>query len=367
MKTLLVGGAVRDRLMGNPSADRDWVVVGSSPEEMMALGFDQVGASFPVFLHPETREEHALARTETKNGKGYHGFTVEFSADITLEEDLFRRDLTINSIAYDEVEDRYIDPFNGQHDIQHKVLRHTSSAFSDDPLRVIRLARFAARFPSFSIHPSTMALAKEVAASGVLNDLPFERIATEVKKTLSACTEMKQVRRFFEVLKDIDASKTVTFFHRADLDWLLDVGKVCLMVKGPQRLTVFAALSKLGEAQRVQLGGAEGSEMGNHLQALRELPAVTPATIHDLLKRASGFASDERRWSLFLLCVAVGNIAGDNYAVGERALICAQKLTLPIASMMALWMTPTGRSGKEIGEAIRTERLRLLASIFPST
>src|SRR5690554_3733159 len=179
-ETYLVGGAVRDALLGIRAHECDWVVVGSTPEAMLKQGFKQVGAAFPVFLHPDSGEEYALARTEKKAGHGYHGFTVEFDSDVTLEEDLLRRDLTINAIAQDG-NGHLIDPFGGQKDINDRYLRHVSDAFADDPLRVLRVARFAARFAhlGFKVHPSTMDLMERLAQSGELQYLAPERIWRE--------------------------------------------------------------------------------------------------------------------------------------------------------------------------------------------
>ena len=184
-RTYLVGGAVRDELLGLDAAERDWVVVGSTPDEMLKRGFKQVGASFPVFLHPRTGEEYALARTEKKQGHGYHGFNVDFHPGVTLEEDLQRRDLTINAIARDE-EGVLVDPYGGKRDLKHKVLRHVSSAFVEDPLRVIRVARFAARFAhlGFRVHESTLALMREITQSGELQHLAEERTWREIERSM---------------------------------------------------------------------------------------------------------------------------------------------------------------------------------------
>ncbi len=180
-----MGGAVRDDLLGLEAAERDWVVVGSTPDEMIDRGFKQVGASFPVFLHPKTGEEYALARTEKKQGHGYHGFNVDFHPGVTLEEDLQRRDLTINAIARGE-DGTLIDPYGGQRDLKHKVLRHVSSAFVEDPLRVIRVARFAARFANlgFHVHESTLALMREITQSGELQHLAEERTWREIERSM---------------------------------------------------------------------------------------------------------------------------------------------------------------------------------------
>jgi tRNA nucleotidyltransferase (CCA-adding enzyme) len=180
-----VGGAVRDELLGWPVYDNDWVVVGATPAIMRQRGFKPVGRDFPVFLHPDTAEEYALARTERKSGHGYSGFEVHASPDVTLEDDLSRRDLTINAIAqrFDGV---LTDPFNGQQDIQRRVLRHVSAAFSEDPLRVLRTARFLARYAhlGFTIAPETLALMREVSRSGELSHLAAERVWVETEKAL---------------------------------------------------------------------------------------------------------------------------------------------------------------------------------------
>lgn len=177
-----MGGAVRDKLLGKPGKDSDWVVVGSTPQEMEDQNFKAVGKDFPVFLHPETKEEYALARTERKAGKGYKGFTFHTSTEITLEEDLARRDLTINAIAEDKTGE-LIDPFNGKQDIEDKILRHVSPAFVEDPLRVLRVARFAARF-GFRIAPETMTLMNEISESGELKSLVPERVWNELEQAM---------------------------------------------------------------------------------------------------------------------------------------------------------------------------------------
>ena len=187
MKTYLVGGAVRDQLLGLPVHERDWVVVGARPEELLSDGYQAVGKDFPVFLHPATKEEYALARTERKIGKGYHGFECQFSTEVTLEEDLARRDLTINAIAQDNA-GNLIDPYKGQIDLANRTLRHVTEAFKEDPLRVLRVARFAARFNyiGFSIAPETKALMQEIAASGELLTISRERVWREFERALQS-------------------------------------------------------------------------------------------------------------------------------------------------------------------------------------
>ena len=185
MHTYLVGGAVRDKLLGRPIKDRDWVVVGSTPKQMLALGYQAVGADFPVFLHPNTKEEYALARIERKVGAGYTGFSCDASSGVTLEEDLLRRDLTINAMAMDN-QGNIIDPYNGQQDLKHKLLRHVSAAFVEDPLRVLRVARFAARYYNlgFCIAPETLTLMQTIVANGELTTLSAERVWQETARSL---------------------------------------------------------------------------------------------------------------------------------------------------------------------------------------
>ena len=210
MKIYAVGGAIRDTLMGLPVHDIDYVVVGSSVEEMVAKGFRPVGKDFPVFLHPETQAEYALARTERKTGKGYKGFHFYADPSVTLEQDLERRDLTINAMAQEVGADGkqfgpIIDPYNGQKDLAAKVFRHVSDAFAEDPLRLLRIARFAARFPEFSVANETLSALRAIVQSGELNALSAERIWQELARGLVASRPM----RLFQVLLDAGAAKTI--------------------------------------------------------------------------------------------------------------------------------------------------------------
>jgi len=207
MKTYLVGGAVRDEMLGLPVRERDWVVIGARPDDLAALGYRAVGRDFPVFLHPESNEEYALARTERKSGPGYRGFVVNASPDVTLEQDLERRDLTINAIAKDAATGELIDPYGGRRDLEARVLRHVSAAFVEDPVRVLRVARFAARFASlgFTVAPETLALMRQIAASGELNALVPERVWRELQRALTE----PMPQEFFSVLRAGDALKAI--------------------------------------------------------------------------------------------------------------------------------------------------------------
>ncbi|AXK40369.1 multifunctional CCA addition/repair protein [Crenobacter cavernae] len=257
MKVYVVGGAVRDRLLGRPVADRDWVVVGESADSMLAAGFRPVGKDFPVFLHPKTHEEYALARTERKVGRGYHGFAFHAAPDVTLEEDLARRDLTINAMAEDEHGD-VTDPFGGQQDLAAGVLRHVSAAFAEDPVRILRLARFAARY-GFSVAPETMALMRSMVESGEADALVPERIWQEVAKGLmeDAPSRMFVVLRecgaLARVLPEVDALFGVP--QRADYHPEIDTGDhvmrvldYCAAMDAPLPVRFAALMHDLGKA-----------------------------------------------------------------------------------------------------------------------
>ena len=200
MQIFIVGGAVRDELLGRPNADRDYVVVGATPEALLKQGFRPVGKDFPVFLHPQTQEEYALARTERKSGHGYHGFTFHAAPDVTLEEDLARRDLTINAMAK-AADGTLIDPFHGERDLSAKILRHVGPAFAEDPVRILRIARFAARFSDFSVAPETLALMRNMVTSGEVDHLVAERVWQELATGLMEA----KPSRMFEVLRDCGA------------------------------------------------------------------------------------------------------------------------------------------------------------------
>jgi tRNA nucleotidyltransferase (CCA-adding enzyme) len=212
IQSYIVGGAVRDALLGLTVQDRDFVVVGKTVEEMLALGFTPVGKDFPVFLHPKTKEEYALARTERKTAKGYKGFVVHAAPEVTLEEDLARRDLTINAIAQD-ADGNLIDPFHGADDIRNKIFRHVSPAFVEDPVRILRVARFAARFTEFTLAPETLVLMQKMVAEGEVDALVPERVWQELAKGMME----KKPSRMFEMLRSCGALKVI--FPELDRLW----------------------------------------------------------------------------------------------------------------------------------------------------
>ena len=237
MEIYLVGGAVRDTLLGIPVNERDWVVVGSSPEEMIELGYKQVGSDFPVFLHPNTREEYALARTERKSGTGHKGFSFNTERNVTLEEDLKRRDLTINAIAK-STKGEYIDPFNGRKDLENKILRKVSESFGEDPLRVLRVARFSSKLKhlDFSVDRETLEEMKTVVNSGELKSLSKERIWKETYKAINE----PNPEEYFKILLETEAIFELEMNVEIDLDLLKEIS---LEISEPELRWAFLAVN----------------------------------------------------------------------------------------------------------------------------
>jgi tRNA nucleotidyltransferase (CCA-adding enzyme) len=278
---------VRDELLGLPVHDRDHVVVGATPEEMVAAGFRPVGRDFPVFLHPKTQEEYALARTERKSGRGYKGFTVHAAPDVTLEDDLRRRDLTINAMARDPESGALVDPFGGKADLERKVLRHVSEAFAEDPVRILRVARFAARF-GFAVHPATADLMKHMVASGEADALVSERVWQEFSKGLAE----KHPQRMFDVLRACGLLARV-LPELKELPATLD-GSV------PVRFTVLtwpldeAALEAIAERLKVPNEVRDLALTAARSRSLLLKKDASAPELLDLLKRADAFRRPER-------------------------------------------------------------------------
>lgn len=275
-QTLLVGGAVRDHLLGIQSKDRDYVVVGSSPEEMIANGFMQVGASFPVFLHPVTGDEYALARTERKTGVGYHGFSTTYDSSVTLEDDLARRDLTINSMAMTD-NLQIIDPFNGIKDLENGVLRHTSEAFADDPLRVLRLARFAARY-HFSVADETMELSRKLVDSGELDALPRERIWTELYKGFTE----KAPSRMLKVLQDAHAMKVTPLVEYFGTDFDVDDARNHMGAASMVKTNVNRVDANAVFAMPMLFAATPPMKVPNHVRDAAKLEKLLTAVLSDM-------------------------------------------------------------------------------------
>jgi tRNA nucleotidyltransferase (CCA-adding enzyme) len=314
VKAYVVGGAVRDELLGLPVKDRDHVVVGATPEEMARLGYKPVGKDFPVFLHPQTHEEYALARTERKSGRGYKGFTVYAAPEVTLEDDLRRRDLTINAMARAE-DGTLIDPFGGKQDLEKKVLRHVSEAFAEDPVRILRVARFAARF-GFDIAPETMRLMKDMVASGETEYLVPERVWQEFAKglleehpgrmfeVLEICGLREQLLPELETQPEVMSGSLAVRF--ALLCWALaedEVETLCRRLRVPNEPRELALLASRNRA------------------ALEMLRSASPDEILKLLKAADAFRRPER----FAQLLEVARLAahGTDFSSLEKARIAA--------------------------------------------
>ncbi|WP_338460021.1 multifunctional CCA addition/repair protein [Pseudomonas sp. TE3-3-F2023] len=357
-----VGGAVRDRLLGRPVSDIDWLVVGATVEEMHAKGFRPVGADFPVFLHPKTGEEYALARTERKSGRGYGGFTFHASPDVTLEEDLIRRDLTINAMAEDEMGTVY-DPYHGQDDLDQRLLRHVSPAFAEDPLRVLRVARFAARYAplGFRVADETLELMRQISASGELQALTAERSWKEIERALMEA----QPQVFFQVLHACgalrellpefdDTPKALAALEQAAMhEQTLQVRWACLL----QSLTPAAIkavnqrLKAPRECQELALLTGECLKLGNQAQ---ELPATA---LLELLQKFDVYRRPQRFEDFLIACemTALGE--------GKAGYPQADYLRGAAAAARAVDVKPlvlTGLSGQALGEALKGERLKAL-------
>ncbi|MCC2595754.1 tRNA CCA-pyrophosphorylase [Pusillimonas sp. MFBS29] len=289
----IVGGAVRDALLDLPAGDRDWVVVGAAPEQMSARGFIPVGGDFPVFLHPKTKEEYALARTERKSGRGYKGFTFYTGIDVTLEEDLQRRDLTVNAIAQ-APDGRLVDPLGGQDDLQHRILRHVGQAFVEDPVRLLRLARFAARFHEFSIAPETLTLARQLVSDGEVDALVPERVWREVAKGLM----VPQASRMFQVLDDTGALARVLPGLRFN-EAIASAELVCAAKSGLSLAARFALVCRLsddpqGVARHVKAPG-ECQDYARLLPVILDgISAAEPAAWLALIERCDALRKPDR-------------------------------------------------------------------------
>jgi tRNA nucleotidyltransferase (CCA-adding enzyme) len=320
VKSYVVGGAVRDELLGLPLQDKDYVVVGATPEEMLAQGFKPVGKDFPVFLHPQTHEEYALARTERKSGRGYKGFTVHAAPDVTLEDDLRRRDLTINAMAK-APDGSVIDPYGGRRDLEQGVLRHVSEAFAEDPVRILRVARFAARF-GFRVADETLALMREMIRSGEADYLVLERVWQEFERGLAE----PQPQRMFEVLEAcgladplLDHVKPVPELLRAAAKAKASVPVRFALIAWPHKESEVSALCERlkppNEVRELALLACRSRV------ALRAAPLASAAALLELLKRTDAFRRPERFKAL--LEVARLGSPGLETATLERALAAA--------------------------------------------
>ena len=420
MQIYMVGGAVRDGLLGLPVQDRDWVVVGATPEDMTARGFVPVGRDFPVFLHPQTHEEYALARTERKSGRGYHGFVVHTSPDVTLDEDLARRDLTINSIAVraDETGARglfdsnseLIDPYGGQRDLQARVLRHVTNAFAEDPLRILRVARFATRFPDFSVAPETMALMRQMVQAGEADHLVPERVWQELARGLME----SHPARLFEVLRECGALAVVlpelerlwgvpqTAAHHPEIDTGVHVMLVLQMaarLHAPLAVRWACLMHDLGKGQTPadvlprHLGHEQRSArllkaVGQRLRVptdcteLADVVAREHGNIHRsgdlnaaalvrLLERCDALRKPARMAEVLLACEcdARGRLGFDDAAYPQRP-----RLQQALDAALAVATEPIARAaqergarGPQIGAAVQQARIEAVARALGET
>jgi len=359
VKAYVVGGAVRDELLGQPVADRDWVVVGATPEQMVAAGYRPVGKDFPVFLHPRTQEEYALARTERKSGRGYKGFTVYAAPDVTLEDDLARRDLTINAMAKDEA-GRLVDPFGGARDLEARMLRHVSEAFTEDPVRILRVARFAARF-AFSIAPETMALMRRMVEAGEVEDLVAERVWQEFARGL---TEPHPVR-MFAALADcgalvrlmpelVPSRETLAALERAAAaaaPLRVRFALLAWRASEPALQALVARLRVPNEERELAITACRCK------QALLAVPHAAAAELLELLKRADALRRPERLADL--LMVARLAEPGLDLARAARALAAA-------TAVDAGAIARTASSPQEIARQIDAARLEAVARSLDS-
>jgi tRNA nucleotidyltransferase (CCA-adding enzyme) len=408
MHSYIVGGAVRDRLLGLPVQDRDWVVVGATPEQMQALGYVAVGADFPVFLHPETKEEFALARTERKTAPGYRGFAFHASPDVTLEEDLRRRDLTINAIAED-ADGTLIDPWGGRRDLDGRILRHVSPAFAEDPVRILRVARFAARFIDFRVAPETLALMRAMVESGEADALVAERVWRELSRGLmeakpsrmiavlrdcgALARVLPEVDRLFGVPQradyhpevDTGVHLTMVLDMAARLGAPLAVRYACLGHDLGKGTTPEASLPKhIGHEQRsVALVRrlSERLRVDNACRALAEVTAREHGNVHRsgefgaaalvrLLERCDALRRPDRFAELLLACEsdARGRLGLEEtaYAPRERLLEALRRVQAVDATAVAEAAVARGKAGPAIGQAIHDARVAALSDLEPA-
>ena len=403
MQTYIVGGAVRDQLLGRDASDRDWVVVGATPAQMMEAGFVAVGRDFPVFLHPQTKEEYALARTERKTAPGYRGFVVQADPSVTLEDDLRRRDLTINAMAL-APDGTLIDPFHGAEDLRAGVLRHVSEAFVEDPVRILRLARFAARLPHFRVADETLALMRQMVEAGEADALVPERVWQELSRGLME----SRPSRMFEVLRDSGALAVILpelnrlwgVPQRAEYHPEVDTGVHVMMVldmsarlRAPLEVRFACLCHDLGkgttpaemlprhlahEARSVklllrvcerwrvptacrELAEAVAREHGN----VHRSDALNGLSVMRLLERCDALRRPERFEQLLLACEcdARGRLGFEDqpYPQGDRLRAALRKTQAVDASAVAAAALARGASGPAVGEAVRRARIDAIA------
>jgi tRNA nucleotidyltransferase (CCA-adding enzyme) len=403
MQVYLVGGAVRDRLLGRAGGDRDWVVVGATPEEMLAAGYRAVGKDFPVFLHPQTQEEYALARTERKSGHGYRGFVVQASPEVTLEQDLERRDFSINAIAQRE-DGTLVDPFGGVRDIEARRLRHVGPAFAEDPVRILRAARFMARFAhlGFRLADDTRTLMRGMVEAGEVDHLVPERVWQELQRALRETTPsaflatLRDCGALARILPEVDALYGVPqrAEYHPEIDAGVHTGMVCDMaarLAPGDDVIGFAALTHdLGKAltpveqlpkhlmhernglaplralcERLRIPGEHRGlatiVCREHLNVHR-IDELKPATVHELLLRCDGFRRPARIAQMGLVCEADkrGRLGLEAQPYPSRALL--ERLHRAALAVNARDLNLEGLDGEQIAERLRRARIAAISA-----
>lgn len=355
MKVYLVGGAVRDQLLGLPITERDWVVVGATPEQMITQGFRPVGKDFPVFLHPKTNEEYALARTERKSGRGYQGFVFNTSPEVTLEQDLIRRDMTINAIAQ-TAEGELIDPYGGVTDIKNRVLRHISEAFVEDPVRVLRVARFVARFEKFhfKVAPETMQLMKHMVDNGEVAHLVAERVWQELHKALLE----QHPSQFFHVLQACAAAKVIFPELQVNKESLAALDEIAAITasakirfaKFLQQACELAVIKSFCDRLRVPKDYKELAVLVAQYQTqYHALASLDAEKIVDLLAKVDAYRREER----FLEFLTACQLPQQQYQQWQQAYVMAK--AVPVQPLLA-----SGLTGLALAEALRQARVKQL-------
>lgn len=387
MKIYLVGGAVRDKLLGLPVKDKDWVVVGATPEQMLELGYQQVGKDFPVFLHPETKEEYALARTERKTGTGHTGFSLNTSPEITLEEDLLRRDLTINAMAEDE-DGTLIDPYGGREDLQNKILRHVSPAFSEDPLRVLRVARFSARYAhlGFEVAQETLKLMQELVNNSELATLPAERIWQEVRRALSEKTPafffltlrdcyalgiiMEEIEGLFGISQEKARLSFMALTKAAELtpDTAIRFAALCHELGILHEFTLKKNLRKVDSlCERLKIPKDHhdlASVVCAYCDDYARLDISNPESFMFLFEKTDAFRRSERFQFFLTACKAIGRARDES----DTKLDYMNKMLLQALQVCQDVDTSTlseaGYEGEEFGEKVKELRMQALDRTF---
>jgi tRNA nucleotidyltransferase (CCA-adding enzyme) len=366
MKVYAVGGSVRDELLGRPVTDRDWVVVGATPAEMVARGFRPVGTDFPVFLHPETHEEYALARTERKTAPGYRGFAFHASPEVTLEDDLRRRDLTINAIARTE-DGTLVDPHGGAEDLRRGILRHVSEAFAEDPVRILRVARFAARF-GFEVAPETLALMRRMVESGEADHLVPERVWQEIARglqeprparllgVLRECGALARVLPEIDGLAASDGGALVAARLEASVAFGLPVRFACLTVGlAPEAVTgLCERINAPGECR--DLAGLVARERA----AAEGAGALGAEALLALLERTDAFRRPDRLERLLDVCECDLRARGNTRQVPRNRLRTAREAALAVDAASIARANP-----REVPQAIHAARAARIAEVLP--